>query len=150
MDCNQRGSMQAVDIELAGGVNVLVSDTMSNKSGGCSIDPEALMALDPDVILLTADGFYDRVERDGVWKRLRAVQNGAVYEIPSLPYGWMSNPPSVNQVLGIYWLGNLLYPELYDYDMTEKAQEFYRLLWHYELSADEARALLARSTLKEG
>lgn len=142
--------MQAVDIELAGGVNVLVSDTMSNKSGGGSIDPEALMALGPDVILLTADGFYDRVERDGIWKRLRAVQNGAVYEIPSLPYGWMSNPPSVNQVLGVYWLGNLLYPELYDYDMTEKAQEFYRLFWHYELSADEARALLAHSTLKEG
>lgn len=32
LGCNQRGSVQAVDIELAGGVNVLVSDTMSNGS----------------------------------------------------------------------------------------------------------------------
>lgn len=53
-------------------------------------------------------------------------------------------------MLGIYWLGNLLYPELYDYDMVEKAQEFYRLFWHYELSAEEAEQLLARSTRKPG
>ena len=62
----------------------------------------------------------------------------------------MSSPPSINRVLGIYWLGNLLYPELYDYDMVEKAQEFYRLFWHCELSAEEAEQLLARSTRKPG
>ena len=148
LDCNQRGSVQAIDIELVGGENVLVSDTMSSKSGGCSIDPEELMALDPDVILLTADGFYDHVRQDSIWSRLRAVKNGAVYEIPSLPYGWMSNPPSVNQVLGIYWLGNLLYPELYDYDTVEKAQEFFRLFWHCELSREDAQAMPANSTFQ--
>ena len=44
----------------------------------------------------------------------------------------MSSPPSVNRVLGIWWLGNLLYPELYDYDMVQVAQEYYRLFWHYD------------------
>ena len=149
LDCNQRGSVQARDIELVGGINALVSDTLSNKSGGCSIDYETLLSLDPDVILLTGEGFYDLIGEDSLWKELKAVRSGAVYEIPSLPHGWMSNPPSVNQILGVYWLGNLLYPALYDYDMTEKAQEFYRLFWQYELSDEEARELLSRSTLKD-
>lgn len=149
LDCNQRGSVQALDIELVGGINALVADTLSNKSGGCSIDYETLLSLDPDVIVLTGEGFYDLIWEDSLWGKLKAVRNGAVYEIPGLPYGWMSNPPSVNQILGVYWLGNLLYPELYDYDMVEKAQEFYRLFWQYELSDEEARELLSRSTLKD-
>ena len=127
LDCNQRGSVQAVNIERVGGINALVSDTFSNKSGGCSIDYETLLSLNPDVILLTPEGFYDLIWEDSIWSKLSAVQGGRVYEIPGLPYGWMSNPPSVNQVLGIYWLGNLLYPEIYDCDMADKAREFFRL-----------------------
>lgn len=148
LDCNQRGSVQAVNIERVGGINALVADTISNKSGGCSIDYETLLSLNPDVILLTPEGFYDLIWEDSVWEKLSAVQNGQVYEIPGLPYGWMSNPPSVNQVLGIYWLGNLLYPELYDYDMADKAREFFRLFWQCELTGEEAAAMLSRSTLK--
>ena len=60
----------------------------------------------------------------------------------------MSSPPSVNRVLGVWWLGNLLYPEIYDYDMIQVAQDYYALFWHYELSAEEAEALLSHSTLK--
>ncbi len=56
---------------------------------------------------------------------LTAVRSGDYYEIPNLPYDWMSSPPSVNRVLGVWWLGNLLYPELYDYDMIAVAQEFF-------------------------
>ena len=37
-----------------------------------------------------------------------------------MPYNWLSNPPSLNMLLGIWWLGNLLYPQYYDYDMAEK------------------------------
>ena len=59
-----------------------------------------------------------------------------------------NSPPSVNRVLGVWWLGNLLYPELYDYDMIAVAQEFYSLFWHYELSEDEARTLMAHSTYR--
>jgi iron complex transport system substrate-binding protein len=51
-------------------------------------------------------------------------------------------------ILGIWWLGNLLYPELYDYDMVQVAQEIYKLFWNYDLSVEEASAMLANSTLK--
>ncbi len=65
-----------------------------------------------------------------------------------MPYNWLSNPPSINMLLGVWWLGNLLYPQYYDYDMTEKAQEAFRILWNYDLSADEAAEMLQNSTLK--
>ena len=98
-------------------------------------------------LVLAAGGPYDTLT-EGEWSSLTAVKNRTYYEIPNLPYDWMSSPPSVNRVLGIYWLGNLLYPELYDYDMVAEAQTFYRLFWHYELSEAEAEQLLVRSTLK--
>ena len=118
---------------------------------------EAIIAADPEYIFITTQGndteaamklVEELMENNPAWSSLTAVKNGTYYEIPNLPYDWMSSPPSVNRVLGIYWLGNLLYPELYDYDMVAEAQAFYRLFWHYELSEAEAAQLLARSTLK--
>ena len=131
--CNAAGSVQADVIDLVGAVNAII--------------PEEVYAVQPDVILLSTGGPYDTLTQ-GEWAGLTAVQNGRYYEIPGLPYDWMSSPPSVNRVLGIWWLGNLLYPELYDYDMVQVAQEYYRLFWHYDLTAEEAERMLSRSTLK--
>lgn len=147
--CNAEGSVQADVLSLVGARNAIHSEEISNRNGGTTVNLEEVYACDPDVILLAAGGPYDMLA-ESEWSGLAAVKNGTYYEIPNLPYDWMSSPPSINRVLGIYWLGNLLYPELYDYDMVEKAQEFYRLFWHYELSAEEAEQLLARSTRKPG
>mgnify|MGYP004557497647 CR=1 FL=1 len=145
--CNAAGSMQADVIPLVGAVNAIDTDEISNRNGGTTVNLEQVYVSDPDVIILSAGGPYDTLS-DSEWSSLTAVKNGAYYEIPSLPYDWMSSPPSINRVLGIYWLGNLLYPELYDFDMVAEAQAFYRLFWHYELSEAEAEEMLSRSTLK--
>ena len=70
------------------------------------------------------------------------------YEIPTLPYNWMSNPPSINMVIGIWWLGNLLFPEIYDYDMVTVSSDIYKLFWNYELTVAEAEDMLSASTMK--
>ena len=145
--CNAAGSSQADVIDLVGAVNAIVPEEVTNRGGGTTVSLEEVYVCDPDVILLTAGGPYDEVQTNE-WSELTAVKNGAYYEIPNLPYNWMSSPPSVNRVLGVWWLGNLLYPALYDYDMTEVAQEFYRLFWHDDLSAEEAADMLSRSTYK--
>ena len=62
--------------------------------------------------------------------------------IPAQPYNFLSNPPSLNMLLGVYWLGNLAYPELYDYDMTQVVQEFYSLFWGCELTEAQAAEIL--------
>ena len=145
--CNAEGSVQADVIDIVGAVNAIVSDEISNRNGGTTVNLEQVYVFDPDVIILSAGGPYDTLA-DSEWSSLTAVKSGTYYEIPNLPYDWMSSPPSVNRVLGIYWLGNLLYPELYDYDMIAEAQTFYRLFWHYELSEAEAEQMLSRSTLR--
>ena len=145
--CNAAGSVQADVIDLVGAVNAIIPQEVSNRGGGTTVSLEEVYAVEPDVILLSTGGPYDTLTQ-GEWAGLRAVQSGKYYEIPGLPYDWMSSPPSVNRVLGIWWLGNLLYPELYDYDMVQVAREYYGLFWHYDLTEEEARQMLSRSTLK--
>lgn len=147
LSCNARGSSQADVIELVGAINVVEPESNSHHYGGTELDLEQVYALDPGVILFSADGPYDDLQ-NSEWSELFAVKYGTFYEIPALPYSWMSMPPSVNRVIGIWWLGNLLYPDIFDYDMVEKAQEFYKLFWNYDLSDEEATELLSRSTLK--
>ena len=52
-------------------------------------------------------------------------------------------------VLGVWWLGQLAYPDVYnDYDMVEVAREYYKLFWNYDLSDKEAKAMLSNSYFK--
>ena len=85
------------------------------------------------------------VGSDETWGALTAVKNGAYYQIPGEPYNWMSSPPSVNRLLGVKWLGQLLYPNVYTGDMIAEAKTFYNLFWHYDLTDAEAEALMANS-----
>lgn len=147
LECNAAGSAQADAIELIGAINAIVTEEITNKNGGTVVNMEQVYASDPDVIILTPDGVYDTVE-SSEWASLTAVESGAYYEIPSLPYSWMCMPPSVNRVLGIWWLGKLVYPEVYDYDIVPIVQEYYQLFWHYDLSDTEAEGFLAHSIFK--
>ena len=150
LNCNARGSVQADVLELVGAVNAVEVPTkeLSNAGGGNPINMEQLYVFDPDVILLTEGGPFAHLAEDETWNRLRAVREGRYYEIPCLPYNWLSSPPSVNRILGIWWLGNLLYPEVYDYDMADKVVEFYSLFYGTELSREEAEEMLRNSTGK--
>ncbi|MBO4330609.1 MAG: ABC transporter substrate-binding protein [Oscillospiraceae bacterium] len=149
LNTNAEGSTQAQVIGLVGAVNAVTVDDVSNKGGGNPINMEQLYIYDPDVILFAAGSMYADAADDPAWSQVRAVREGRYYEIPALPYNWMSSPPSLNMLLGIRWLGNLLYPDVYDYDMAAEAQRAYKLLWDYELGGEEAAELLSRSTLRE-
>lgn len=145
---NAYGSTQAQVIEIVGAKNAVIVDNVSGRDGGNPLNMEQIYNFDPEVILFAKGSIYDTVAEMSAWQDLTAVKNGAYYEIPALPYNWMSSPPSLNMVLGVWWLGNLLYPEIYDYDMAEVAQEIYRLFWNYELTLEEAQEMLSKSTLK--
>ena len=150
LNTNAKGSVQSDVLDMIGVENAIVTEEVTNQGGGTLVGMEEVYKVDPDVILLNTGGPYDRiVSGDSEWEELTAVKDGKVYEVPNVPYCWMSSPPSINRVIGILWLGNILYPDLYDYDMVAKAQEFYKLFWNYDLSEEEAKALLANSTLKD-
>lgn len=144
--CNAAGSVQADVIDLVGAVNAIIPQEVSNRGGGTTVSLEEVYAVEPDVILLSAGGPYDTWPRGSGRPAGRAVREILRDPRPALRLDELS--PSVNRVLGIWWLGNLLYPELYDYDMVQVAREYYGLFWHYDLTEEEARQMLSRSTLK--
>lgn len=141
---NAKGSSQAQVIDLVGAENAIVVEKVSSKGGGNIISLEQVYIADPDVIIFNADSIYDSVGSDPAWANLRAVREGRCYSIPAMPYNWMSNPPSLNMVMGILWLGNLLYPQYYDYNMTDVTVKMFKVLWDYDLSAAEAQKMLGR------
>ena len=141
------GSLHAEVLEYAGAVNVAVLDAVASE-GGNEVSMEQIMLWDPEVVILSPEANYEDIFRDPAWAEVTAVKNGEVYEAPYGPYNWMDRPPSVQRVLAVKWLGNLLYPEVFNYDMVTEAQMFYSLFFHYELTEAEARELMAHSTCR--
>ena len=139
---NAEGSSQAQVLGIVGAKNAVVLEDVSNKGGGNMINMEQLYNFDPYVVLVTDAAALEIIETEAAWQELRAVKDGKVYTVPCDPYCWLSAPPSMNMILGVWWLGNLLYPEVYDYDMTAKTQEIYKVFWNYDLTAEEAAAML--------
>lgn len=86
-------------VELAGAENVIKVDTNENY---VSWNTEAMIALDPDIILLTAhampemvtDMFANEFATNDIWKNFRAVEEGSVYSLKyenfgmSATFGW--------------------------------------------------------------
>ena len=139
LEVKSAGTVHTEIFELVGADNVAQSEF----DGEVTI--EQVLLWDPDVVILTPDANYDDIFDDPVWSGVRAVQTGQVYEAPYGPYNWIDKPPSLQRFLGIQWLAQVLYPGVYDYDLVSIAQEFYRLFYGYELTQDEAMALMCRS-----
>ena len=140
------GSFHTEVLDLVGAVNVAPADL---GGGFADIDMETLMTWDPEVIIFAPYSYYPSLKEDaGNWAELSAYKNGTYYEVPGKPCSWIDQPPAANRFIGIKWLGNLLYPEVFDYDMVKEAQTFYDLFYHYELTEDAARELMAESTFR--
>ncbi|MBN2879628.1 MAG: ABC transporter substrate-binding protein [Clostridia bacterium] len=140
------GSANAELIELVGGINAAVAEA-GGTSGEVTI--EQILVWNPDVILVGHKGAAlskaaELIKTDGVWAEVKAVKEGNVVSVPHYPFNWFDRPPSVNRILGIKWLGNLLYPEVYNYDMYEETKEFFRLFYGCELTDEEAGELLGK------
>lgn len=93
------------------------------------------MNLDYIIVAYTADhAYYNDILNGEMWQSLSAVKNGNVYEAPYGPYSWMGGPPSVQRLLSMIWLGNLFYPDVFNYNVEDNVKEFYSLFFRYDLS----------------
>ena len=143
---NAKGSTQAQVLDIVGAENAIVVEKLSNKGGGNQINLESAMAANPDVIVFTDDSIANEVATMSGWKEISAIKEGKYCTVPSLPYNWLGNPPSMNMIIGVWWLGNLLYPQYYSYSMEEKIKEIYSLLWNYDLSQGELKQMLGKAS----
>lgn len=143
-DVRIKGSTHAAVLDVVGVENVAVIED----SSATEVSPEKMLEWNPDYILLSPeDGFFEEIYEDKVWAGISGVQKRQVFEVPTGPYEWLDRPPSIQQTLGVKWLGNLLAPEIYKINMVEETKTFYSKFWGCTLSDEEARALLANSTL---
>ncbi|MCK9216442.1 MAG: ABC transporter substrate-binding protein [Firmicutes bacterium] len=142
------GAWHAELIDMVGGNNV-AKVTLKGGKGKSEVSIEQLLTWNPDLIISWDDergGFYSQIFKEQAWKDIKAVRNREVYEIPNKPFNWFDRPPSVNRILGLKWMGNLIYPEIFKYNMDEEIKKFYSDFYHYELSNDEVEELLKNST----
>ena len=142
-----KGSAHTRVLDMVGGVNV-ADVAMKGGKGLTPVSLEQLLSWNPDVILswnMGQGGYYEKMLSDSKWESISAVKNGKVYAVPSGPFNWFERPPSVNQVLGLKWLGNLLSPDVYKYDMAEETREFYKTFYHYNLTDEDLTSLLKDS-----
>jgi iron complex transport system substrate-binding protein len=130
-------------IKLAGGVNVHRCKAR-DLFGMEKVSLEQVLIYDPDVILAMDRGFYRRVPSDPRWRRVRAVRDRRVYLIPDQPINWFDRPPTFMRFIGLKWLLNRLYPNLYRIDIVKEAREFYRLFLGVEVSDEEMKKLTGR------
>ena len=125
--------------------NLAVLDDPSSKGTGNEVDMEQILNWNPDVIIFSPDGAYDTVPSDPNWQTITAIQNGEYYETPMGPYNWMGFPPSVQRLLGMMWMAQVLYPEAADYDLYEEVATYYELFYHCELTVEQYEELVANS-----
>ncbi len=143
LNTNARGSFHAEVIDKVGGVNA--ADVVPVAAGsGSEVSMEQVISWNPDVIIAESEEVYQRIKEDKTWAELDAVKNGRVYKIPTAPYSAMANPPSVNRVMGVTWLGNILYPEKYAINITAELIEFYQLFYHVDIDENKAVEILEK------
>ncbi len=128
-------------IRLAGGRNVhrCVS---RNPYGLEKVSLEQVLVYDPEVILTIDRGFHQKVFRDPIWRKIRAVQEKRVYLIPAQPINWFDRPPSFMRLIGLKWVMGRFYPEKYRTDIVKEARDFYRLFLGVGVSDAEMRKII--------
>jgi iron complex transport system substrate-binding protein len=135
------GSIGSEVVDLVGARNVVDRDT--GPRAIVDVSPEQVLAWQPDVILTVDRRFYAAVHSDPVWREVRAVQAGHIHFVPDLPFSWFDNPPAANRLIGLLWLGKLLYPASFPQDIRAEARRFYALFYQQEPSEAQLDGLLA-------
>ena len=132
------GSINLDPFEILGVTNV----ARENRSG-YTVSMEQVLLWDPDVIITIEKDFYNLARSDANWKPITAVRSGRVYLAPELPFGWIDFPPSVNRLIGLWWLAKALYPREFTEDLKPIVREFYAQFYHVKIDDAQAARLLA-------
>ena len=135
-----RGSINVESIERLGAHNVAEK---LGQPGLASVSPEQILAWGPQIVIAIDPGFVTSARTDPVWKSVRAVRDGRVYLVPQAPFPWLDFPPSVNRLIGLRWLGRILYPEQFPESLRQETRAFYTLFYHRAPTEAQLDSLLS-------
>lgn len=142
---SQSGSINARVVDAIGAENAAGTTT---KSGRIDVTAEEVLAYAPDWVVISPDTPADAVATDPKSVQplggLKAITEGRYLVVPNgMPWGWFDGPPSVNQLLGMLWAGESIYPDAFDVDLAKETTSFYKLFFHRDLSDADAKKMLA-------
>jgi iron complex transport system substrate-binding protein len=138
-----KGSINVESLERIGARNVAAE--RMGPGGIVTVSPEQLLAWNPEVVITIDSDFFTAARSDAVWKSVRAVRDGRLYVAPTEPFPWLDFPPSVNRLIGLKWLGRILYPQWLPDNLRDETRRFYALFYHHAVDEQQLDALLKRS-----
>ena len=141
LESGSKGSINTEIIERVGGINVV--EGLREKGGIVRVSPEQVIAWAPDTIITLDRSFKDSVAQKPEWKAVPAIANGRVFLAPSLPYGFIDAPPSLNRFAGLIWLLHTLYPDRIDGNLHGEIRAFYKNFYQVEPNERELNTLLS-------
>ncbi len=127
----------------AGAINVADVEDVQG-SGMTPVNLEQVIQWNPSVIFMGGgpNSPYEEITTNPNWANIEAVKEGRVYEAPGIPYSWIDRPPSSQQYLGVRFVTNILYPDVFQYDMAQEVKDFFELFYDVELSDEDVDFLL--------
>lgn len=122
------GMLQSSMIEAAGGISL--ARDIESKETWPVIGTEQIFKWNPDVIFLAnsvlADYTAEDLKEDVDMARLNAVKNDQLFIIPTRLDSW--DFPGIQSSLGILWMLNQMYPDIYsDDDFIKEVDGYYSL-----------------------
>ena len=133
------GSINVETIEFLGAHNV----AGERKGGLAVVSIEQVLLWNPDVIITIDRDFAASVKNDPVWAPVNAVRDGRVHLSPKLPFGWVDFPPSINRLIGLWWLAKIFYPEQFPEDMRKLTRDFYTQFYYVTPGTPQIERVLA-------
>jgi len=127
---------RGLETGLGGAINVETIELIArNVAGGtrgglANVSIEQVLLWDPEVIITIDQDFAADVQNDPAWASVAAVRTRRVHLSPKLPFGWVDFPPSVNRLIGLWWLAKILYPDLFPEDLRALTRDFYSRFYH--------------------
>jgi iron complex transport system substrate-binding protein len=142
---------RGLETGLGGSINVETIELLAqNVAGGtrgglANVSIEQVLLWNPDVIVTIDQDFAATVLSDRSWAPVAAVRARRVHLSPKLPFGWVDFPPTVNRLIGLWWLGKILYPDLFPEDLRTLTRDFYARYYHVTPDAAQIdRVLVGR------
>jgi iron complex transport system substrate-binding protein len=120
------GTISAEVLAFMGATNVV---DIANGPPFPRVTIEQIAAWNPDIVIFAQHEAFAAATSDAGWQRVAAVREHRVYAAPALPFGFVEEPPSVNRLIGLPWLGAVLYPDVFDRDPRARIGAFYTLFY---------------------
>ncbi len=133
-------------IAMVGGQNPASGPGGATGKGMVGVDPEQVLAWDPDIVLL--GNFDPAIPKDlyesPVWRGLTAVKEKRVYKVPLGGYRW--DPPSHESPLMWRWLNTVAFPNQPRYDLRADIVSSYQRFYAYQPTATQLDDILRTAT----